>query len=392
MSRVKLSEFKAKQLLFELSNKKYLGVSVDLSKSIAPQIAKLSFDICVVKVDQAIKKRNKLGLVFVKRTKKQVIADLAILKEKGYEWALVEPFVAHEQGAERFIAMLRTADGIHLTYSHAGGVNIEENQGTLEECLLDHFDFIDTENKTSLPNIIIKKLYTLFQACHMTYLEINPALISGDELIPLDAAVEVDSAAKFFVKDTWGKEDIRDASKRSAAEKAIEDLDDKSPASFNLKVLHKDASVFLLLSGGGASIVVADEFATQGLHNQIANYGEYSGNPNEDETYLYTKELISLLLDSTATKKVLVIGGGTANFTDVAKTFKGVIRALDEVKEKLLQQGVSVFVRRGGPNHHIGLAAMKNFLEGASLKHIVCGPEVAIAAMVKQAVLELKSV
>ena len=44
---------------------------------------------------------------------------------------------------------------------------------------------------------------------------------------------------------------------------------------------------------------------------------------------------------------------GIANFTDVAKTFTGIIRALREEVHILLEHSVSVWVRRGGPNYQV---------------------------------------
>lgn len=49
--------------------------------------------------------------------------------------------------------------------------------------------------------------------------------------------------------------------------------------------------------------------------------------------------------------KILIIGGGIANFTNVAVTFKGIIRALKEYKAPLINHQVRIFVRRGGPNY-----------------------------------------
>jgi hypothetical protein len=46
--------------------------------------------------------------------------------------------------------------------------------------------------------------------------------------------------------------------------------------------------------------------------------------------------------------KVLIIGGGIANFTNVAATFKGIIKALKEFKQPLIDHKVKIFVRRGG--------------------------------------------
>jgi ATP citrate (pro-S)-lyase len=47
---------------------------------------------------------------------------------------------------------------------------------------------------------------------------------------------------------------------------------------------------------------------------------------------------------------VLIIGGGIANFTDVAATFHGIIDALKEFRDVLVKHRVSIWVRRGGPN------------------------------------------
>lgn len=65
---------------------------------------------------------------------------------------------------------------------------------------------------------------------------------------------------------------------------------------------------------------------------ELANYGEYSGDPNEDMTYEYAKTIISLMTSGEALDggKVLIIGGGIANFTNVAQTFKGIIRAITD--------------------------------------------------------------
>jgi len=52
--------------------------------------------------------------------------------------------------------------------------------------------------------------------------------------------------------------------------------------------------------------------------------------------------------------KVLLIGGGIANFTDVAETFKGIVRALRNAQQQLRDGNIKIFVRRGGPNYAEG--------------------------------------
>ena len=67
-----------------------------------------------------------------------------------------------------------------------------------------------------------------------------------------------------------------------------------------------------------------DTICDMGGATELANYGEYSGAPSETQTYEYAKTLLSLM--TTCRKhpdgKVLIIGGGIANFTNVAATFK----------------------------------------------------------------------
>ena len=51
--------------------------------------------------------------------------------------------------------------------------------------------------------------------------------------------------------------------------------------------------------------------------------GEYSGGPNEQQTYVYAKTVLDLMCrHSHNDGKILIIGGGIANFTNVADTFK----------------------------------------------------------------------
>lgn len=53
--------------------------------------------------------------------------------------------------------------------------------------------------------------------------------------------------------------------------------------------------------------------------------------------------------------QVLIIGGGIANFTNVAATFKGIVTALQELQSRLVEHNISIFVRRAGPNYQEGL-------------------------------------
>ena len=80
--------------------------------------------------------------------------------------------------------------------------------------------------------------------------------------------------------------------------------------------------------------------------------------------------------------KILIIGGGIANFTNVAATFKGIIRALKEYKAPLIAHQVKIYVRRGGPNYQEGLKAMRLLGESLGVPIKVYGPDTHITAIV----------
>ena len=242
---------------------------------------------------------------------------------------------------------------------------------------------------TGLQVKIIKKILEVFRRNHLVFLEINPYVVQKNGVCFIDMAVEVDDAAIHFAED-WGKEDLIQPPGLAPEEQRVKALGEKSAASFSLSVLNPDGGLFLLLSGGGASVVVADEAYNQHSKDMLANYGEYSGNPTTEETYLYTSQLLSLLLASRAKKKVLFVGGAVANFTDVVDTFRGIVQALEERAIDLRRHKVKVYVRRGGPRQEEGLKMIKRCLEKHDLLGAVHGPELNLAEATIEAITSLR--
>jgi len=106
----------------------------------------------------------------------------------------------------------------------------------------------------------------------------------------------------------------------------------------------------------GASVIYSDTICDLGGAGELANYGEYSGAPSEQQTYEYAKTILNLMTKTKRSDgKVLIIGGGIANFTNVAATFKGIVKALQEYQPKLVEHNIRIFVRRAGPNYQEGL-------------------------------------
>jgi len=393
MPRVKLSEFRAKTIVNKFLDKPYSGIAFDGENDATSKIDESINENkkYVVKVDQGIKKRFKQGLIKLDLgSSHEIIEALGELKRKGYSHFLIEEMVPHDGQDERYLAFERVADGTICYYSQKGGVDIESYENEVKKKLIkDTEDVKEIASFLGLEDGLLEKLIEIFDTNYFSFIEINPLVITFKTPYFLDIAGEVDSAAQFFA-GSWSADDVR-SSKQDLTEEeiAVKKLSEKSSSSLTLTVLNPDGAVFMLLSGGGVSVVLADEVANLGFGKDLANYGEYSGNPTEEETYIYTKNILSLLIKSKAPKKVLIIGGGVANFTDIRVTFKGVIRALDEVSSELQKQKVKVYVRRGGPHQAEGLTAMKKFLEEKDILGAVHGPELVVSEIVAEAIGQL---
>ncbi|MBI4426954.1 MAG: hypothetical protein HY569_00500 [Candidatus Magasanikbacteria bacterium] len=397
MPRVKLFEHNAKRIVCKRLFFPYNGIAVTPQTDIDSVIKTLAYDKkYVVKVDQGVKKRFKNGLVVLNIGRAEIKTTLDNLKAKGFDYFLIEEFVAHNADEEKYLCLEREREGITASVSATGGVDIENNAGAIKKYLLDDAGCEAVAKQIGLDLKTITKLEQIFDDCYFSFLEINPLVVSNNIPYFLDMAAQVDSAGQFFANHAWNETDIVPNNKKTPQENAVAVLKKNSQASFSLSVINPDGAIFLLLSGGGGSLVVADEVYNLGYADKLANYGEYSGNPNEEETYFYAKQVLSLLKNSKSDKKIIIIGGGVANFTDVRVTFRGIIRALDEEKDALSAQGgsasggnksgVKIFVRRGGPGQTEGLAMMKEFLEKNNLCGGVYGPELPLQEIVKLAI------
>ena len=141
-----------------------------------------------------------------------------------------------------------------------------------------------------------------------------------------------------------------------------------------------------MVAGGGASVVYADTIADMAGVEDLANYGEYSGGPTTAETAFYAETIFDLMTRYEDPRgKVLIIGGAIANFTDVAKTFTGIIQAFEEYADKMKEVGVKIYVRRGGPNYEKGLKDIKEAADRLGLYIEVYGPETHVTDIVRMA-------
>ena len=198
-------------------------------------------------------------------------------------------------------------------------------------------------------------------------------------------AAKIDETAAFLCQTEWGHLDFPAPFGREEfpEEAYIRELDSKTGASLKLTILNRSGRIWTMVAGGGASVVYADTIADSGFGHELANYGEYSGAPSTDHTFEYAKTIISLMTRERDPRgKILIIGGGIANFTDIAATFTGLIQALEQYQDDLKSHKVSIWVRRAGPNYQSGLSLMRQCQENTGLDIKIFGPETHITAVV----------
>ncbi|KAI8985209.1 citrate synthase-like protein [Pilobolus umbonatus] len=392
----------------------------------------------VAKPDQLIKRRGKHGLLTLNKSwpearkwiEEKAGKEIKIERTTGVlKTFLVEPFAPHPANTEYYVCINSVREGDYILFTHEGGIDIGDVDAKALKLLVPvegEFPSADKIKSVLLKDVpefkrdvlvdFITRLYAVYVDLHFTYLEINPLVVTDPvqgktpQVMYLDLAAIIDQTAEFEAGSKWA---IARAPQNiglipSAADKQnvdqgppmvfpapfgreltreeayIQELDGKTGASLKLTVLNKEGRVWTMVAGGGASVVYSDAIAALGYANELANYGEYSGAPTETQTYEYAKTILDLMTRGNVNPKgkLLFIGGGIANFTNVATTFKGIIRALTEFKQSLINHKVRIFIRRGGPNYQEGLRAMRQLGETLGVEIQVFGPETHITEIV----------
>jgi len=366
----------------------------------------LAKSMLVVKPDQLFGKRGKHKLILLdtdfegakKFVKEHMHKQVTIGKTRGtLTHFLIEEFIPHDE--ELYVAIRTERDSDIIYFSQKGGIYVEENWNKVKRVKVPVLGSIKNADVNGLlkgmsPEKItkvadfIKALYKVFLDLGFTYLEINPFTFKNHSIAALDLVARIDDTSTYRNQNKWGSLEFPApfGRKLTKEEEFIKKLDAESGASLKLTILKPKGRVWTMVAGGGASVVYADTICDLGFSKELANYGEYSGNPTTEETYYYAKTILDLMTREKHPKgKVLIIGGGIANFTDVAKTFTGIIKAIEEHASKIKKNNIKIYVRRGGPNYQEGLKNMKQTGERLGLNIKVYGPETHMTRIIPMA-------
>ncbi|KAF1881402.1 hypothetical protein Lal_00023438 [Lupinus albus] len=441
MARKKIREYDSKRLLKEHFNtisgqdlpikSAQVTVSTDFNE-LAKKEPWLSSSKLVVKPDMLFGKRGKSGLVALNLDLAQVASFVNERLGKEVEMGgckgpittfIVEPFIPHNE--EFYLNIVSERLGNSISFSECGGIEIEENWDKVKTIflptgvsltpqniapllqpfplsvqlsisILDAYQFDHVKGEIEE---FLKSIFILFEDLDFTFLEMNPFTLVNGKPYPLDMRGELDDTAAFKNFKKWGNVEFPLPFGRvmSPTETFIHGLDEKTSASLKFTVLNPKGRIWTMVAGGGASVIYADTVGDLGYAPELGNYAEYSGAPKEDEVLQYAR--VCATSNPDGQKRALVIGGGIANFTDVAATFSGIIRALKEKiefidccaitiyqEQKLKEANMHIYVRRGGPNYQRGLAKMRALGEEIGIPIQVYGPEETMTGICKQAI------
>jgi ATP-citrate lyase beta-subunit len=327
----------------------------------------------VVKAHEAMGSRFKLGLVKVDLDLKgaQAAAKEMLGRQVGsitVSQVIVSEMVPHKD--EYYAAVKSTRDGAEVLVANCGGIEVESNWDRVKKLNL---EVGDTPSSQALEKLAKEagfsgevakkmaafagKLFTCFDSEDAQYLEVNPVVArQGDgELIALDAVTLLDGDAKFRHPD-WNFPFAAEFG-RAYTKHELEVMAVDSKIKGSVKFIEiPGGDTAMLPAGGGASVYYSDAVVARG--GKLANYAEYSGDPPDWAVEVLTEKVCSL-----PGIKNIIVGGAIANFTDVKKTFGGIIAGFRKAKADGKLKSVKIWVRRGGPREKEGLEAMKALRE-----------------------------
>jgi succinyl-CoA synthetase beta subunit len=366
---------------------------VDATNKAYPKFGNATY---VVKPDYTISKRSKNNLLGINLSANEVNDFLKKNKNKEFNGIilrrfLVTKYLPHHQ--EYYVSITANPKGYTVVFSQEGGIEIEENWKKTKQLhvpvLEENPDFsplITDKTYRDVINEYLKSLFLYIKTYGFAFLEINPFIIIDNVCIPLDFKGRLDDYEFFNLQQYVDIYSLMEKvlEEKHKEEAYVKELDSNTGASLKLKIMNRDGRIWPLIAGAGASIIYFDSLIALGYEKEIGIYTEYGGNPPYDLMVEYARTIIELMLASKAKNKVFLVLGANANFTDVAKTFKAIIKVLNDHVTEIQKQKIKILVRRGGPNVHEGFSMFREFAQKNNISVHVEGIESSLTHILLQ--------
>ena len=351
-------EYQAKALLREYGIEVPPG-RLALTPAEAEQAARDIGGTVVVKAQVHAGGRGKAGGIKVVKTPEQarqtaeeMLGMRLVTKQTGAEGKIVRRLYV-EAGSkidgELYLALLvdRATQKIAILGSTAGGMEIEEVAAATPEKILTvqidplvgvcDFQARDLGLELGLTGkrcesfvSLVSNLYRLFVEKDVSLAEVNPLVLSGESVIPLDCKLNFDGSALYRHKDVAA---LRDADE--------EDPREAEASKYDLNWVSLDGNIGCLVNGAGLAMATMDIIQYAG--GKPANFLDLGGGADA-ERVAHAFRLI--LADKNVTGILVNIFGGIVLCDRVAE---GIIAAAKSVGVK-----VPLVVRLDGTNAEKG--------------------------------------
>ncbi len=359
-----LHEYQSKALFAEYGIPVPKGVAADTPDAAVKAAETLGGDLWVVKAQVHAGGRGKAGGVKLARSHDEVfeyaeamLGTQLVTHRSGPEGLPVN-IVYVEEGSdidrELYLSMLvdREVSRVSFIASAAGGMDIEKvaeetpekiftvaiaPDAGLQDYQARQLAFGLGLDKTQMRQFggIIRQLYTLYQECDASLVEVNPLITTkAGDVIALDAKINIEANALY-----------RQAKLVEMRDESQEDEKERAAAAHDLNYVSLDGDIACMVNGAGLAMATMDLIKLHG--GDPANFLDVGGGATSERVAAAFK----LILSNDTVKAILVnIFGGIVRCDLIAE---GIITAVKEVGVE-----VPVVVRLEGTNVDKGRALL----------------------------------
>ena len=382
-----LHEYQSKRLFAKYGIPVPRGIPADSADAAVAAAEELGGDLWVVKAQVHAGGRGKAGGVKLSRSLDEVrehasamLGTRLVTHQSGPE-GLPVSVVYVEEGSEidreLYLSMLvdREVSRVSFIASAAGGMNIEQVAEETPEKIftvaiapdagLQDFQArqlafglgLDKQQMRQF-GALVKKLYTLYQECDASLVEVNPLITTkAGDVVALDAKINIDGSALYRQAKIA---EMRDASQ--------EDEREREAAEHDLNYVSLDGDIACMVNGAGLAMATMDLIKLHG--GEPANFLDVGGGATSERV----TEAFKLILSNENVSAILVnIFGGIVRCDLIAE---GIIAAVKDVGVN-----VPVVVRLEGTNVQRGRELLKESgLDIIAAKDLTDAAKKAVAA------------
>jgi succinyl-CoA synthetase beta subunit len=330
---MRLLEYESKKIFKKFDIPLANHIVIESKEEIDSKVDQFSFP-AIIKSQIAIGSRKKAGLIKIAKTKenaKSFCTEFFNKEVGGYyvEAILIEELADIQKEYYCSIALDASRRLFFIIASKEGGIDIEEVSKTTPEAIIkESFSFKEgltdkvaemvakqlgfSNDLLSSAKEIFKKLWKITNDLEAQLVEINPLVLTPNDLLAVDGKMILDDDSAFrqpFVEEMQAK-------KLSELEKSAKE------AGFSFVEL--DGNIGILANGAGLTMALLDVLSNLGL--KPANFLDVGGGASKERVY----KALDLLFKMNPKTVLINIFGGITRCDIVAEA---IIQALDDFKD-----------------------------------------------------------